>query len=97
MCPLRRLGSGDGYRQHRHGCHDARAPYALAVEIKSLKLSQVDVDDNVLLRWIVCQASKLWMMRPVLISIRVCITSLVRLFYVKKVGSTDPSCTFPWL
>lgn len=34
-------------------------------------------------------------MRFLLIKFRVCITSIVRLFYVKKVGSTDPSCMFP--
>ena len=30
----------------------------------------------------------------VLIEISVCITSIVRQFYLRKVGSTDPSCTF---
>lgn len=54
MRPLWRTGSGNGYRQYCHGCYNAYTSYAIAVETKGVSNSQVDVDDHVLLGWIVC-------------------------------------------
>ena len=53
---LRRTGSDNGHRQHRHGRHNARNPYAITVEAKGVITSQVDVNDHVLLGRTVCQA-----------------------------------------